>query len=423
MADSDFEQGRRARETANEARINRILGGGMLVALAVQTLVRQIPGMPVRPTLPVMGVVGTLALICGAVMLYLRRRPAYRPGRKHLIGGVHLVGAVALVLTARSLGQPALVLLLPVPLFSLLIALAGLRFSVAHVHATGAAALAAHLGLAATDAPLPITFVAASSGSMLLVATTLAVSRAVQGLLELHGEAVAKERLRRFFAPEVVERVIAAPELTVGAVEREVTVLFADISGFTALSSTLTPDEVVALLNDYFPSMVEVVFRHGGTLEKYIGDALLAVWGAPVPMPDHAERATRAALEMHEVLRGLNARWAAQGKRQLAIHIGLNSGRVAAGNIGTAGYIQYACIGDTTNVASRVCGVAESGEVVISQTTRAGLGERVAVAALAPVQVKGKAEALQLYRVTALGPGAEPSPSTAAVAARHGAFG
>jgi adenylate cyclase len=184
------------------------------------------------------------------------------------------------------------------------------------------------------------------------------------------------------------------------AVESRVTVLFSDISGFTALSSTLMPKQVMGLLNDYFPSMVDIVFRHGGTLEKFIGDAVLAIWGAPFARADDADRAVTAAIEMQRAVGPLNARLAALGHPPIAIHIGLASGPVAAGYVGTERYIQYAVIGDTTNVASRVCSVAGAGEILITESTRALLASsRVHLEALPPVEVKGKIEPLVLYRV------------------------
>jgi adenylate cyclase len=183
-------------------------------------------------------------------------------------------------------------------------------------------------------------------------------------------------------------------------IETEVTVLFSDISGFTALSSTLEPRQVVDLLNDYFPVMAEIVFKYEGTLEKYIGDALMAVWGAPFSHPDDADRAVRAAVEMQRALAELNARWRAQGRPELQIHVGLNTGRVAAGNIGSEQYLQYATIGDATNVASRVCSAAADGEICMNSTTFERWRDRAwPTNPLPPVQVKGKREPLSLHRL------------------------
>ncbi len=210
----------------------------------------------------------------------------------------------------------------------------------------------------------------------------------------LQDEAVRRSNLQRFFPRTVLG---AVDELGMVPRDHQVTVLFSDITGFTSLSSTMEPRDVVALLNRYFPVMAEIVFRHEGTLEKYIGDALMAIWGAPVPHEDDADRAFAAALEMMDALDRRNQEW---GKGEpLSIHIGINSGPVAFGNIGSADYVQYAAIGDATNVAARVCSVAQGGEVVISASTRERLRKPVRVEALPPVKVKGREQSLELFRV------------------------
>jgi class 3 adenylate cyclase len=400
IAPSDFEAGRQARETRSERRIALILGSVLLFAALGQLVVRQFPAAPIRPPLGLIVVGFTLggsSLLLGA---WLRTRPAYAASRKYAIGAFHLAGFTGMAIASRAFGEPVLSLLVPVPTFALVVALAGLRYDARHVVWMGSGGIFLHLALVATGPALRARLPAAALGVLLLAAVTAAVSEAVRNLVALHGESVAKERLGRFFAPEVVARVEAAPELALGAVEREVTVLFSDISGFTRMSSGMTPGEVVRLLNDYFPGMVEIVFRHGGTLEKYIGDALLAIWGAPVAMPDHADRALRAALEMQLAVREMNARWTAEGRPPIDVHIGLNSGRVAAGHIGTERYLQYACIGDTTNVSSRVCSAAEAREVVISASTRAALTtSEFTLEAMPPMPAKGKDEPLEVYRV------------------------
>jgi adenylate cyclase len=213
-------------------------------------------------------------------------------------------------------------------------------------------------------------------------------------------EAVLRNTYLRFFPAPVIKKLQSARGAPLERVETEVTVLFSDISGFTSLSSKLPPTQVMDLLNEYFPVMAEIVFRHEGTLEKYIGDALMAIWGAPFPQPDDADRALRAAVEMQHALARLNARWKTEGKPELQIHVGLNTGRVAAGNIGSEHYLQYATIGDATNVASRICSAASDGEICISDATFHRCHERSwPLVKLPPVQVKGKQEPLTLYRV------------------------
>jgi adenylate cyclase len=213
-------------------------------------------------------------------------------------------------------------------------------------------------------------------------------------------EAVLRNTYLRFFPAPVIKKLQSTRGAPLDRVETEVTVLFSDISGFTSLSSRLNPLQVMDLLNEYFPVMAEIVFRYEGTLEKYIGDALMAIWGAPFPQPDDADRALRAAVEMQHALAKLNARWRTEGKPELQIHVGLNTGRVAAGNIGSEHYLQYATIGDATNVASRICSAASDGEICIAEATFQRCQERSwPLVRLPPVQVKGKQDPLTLYRV------------------------
>ncbi|HYH99686.1 adenylate/guanylate cyclase domain-containing protein [Hyalangium sp.] len=214
-------------------------------------------------------------------------------------------------------------------------------------------------------------------------------------------EAVRRNTYQRFFPPSALKRLEESSSgAALGARETEVTTLFSDICGFTSMSSHMRPIEIVDMLNEYFPGMADIVFEQEGTLEKYIGDALLAIWGAPFSHPDDADRALRAAVRMQQALLPLNEHRRSRGQRELQIHIGLNTGPVAAGNIGSERYLQYATIGDTTNVASRVCGVAVEGEIVITQSTYERLQERTwKMEPLPPASVKGKAEPLRLYRV------------------------
>jgi adenylate cyclase len=211
-------------------------------------------------------------------------------------------------------------------------------------------------------------------------------------------EAVLRNTFLRFFPPATIRRIVEDRAVGLGAIETEVTALFADISGFTDLSASRDPREVVDMLNDYFPVMSEVIFRNQGTLEKYIGDAMMAVWGAPFRQDDDVDRAVRAAVEMQQALERLNASWA--GKWTVRIHVGLNTGRAAAGNIGSERYIQYATIGDAVNVASRISNLAQAGEILLSGATfRRMTPDLVPCERLEPAAVKGKSEAVEVYRV------------------------
>lgn len=212
-------------------------------------------------------------------------------------------------------------------------------------------------------------------------------------------EAVMRAKLERFFPQAVSKKLKEEGNLEI--VDTEVTALFSDISSFVEISAKMEPRQVIEMLNEYFKVMVEeIVFEYEGTLEKYIGDALLAIWGAPYQQTDDAERAVQAAIAMQWAVCRLNEQWIKQRNLQIQIHIGLNTGKVAAGNIGSQKLIQYATIGDTTNVASRICNIAKAGEILISQSTLDKLlHHSLPIEKLSPVLVKGKDQPLQLYRI------------------------
>lgn len=216
---------------------------------------------------------------------------------------------------------------------------------------------------------------------------------------QMEAEAVMRDKLERFF-PRTVSRKLRE-EGNLEIVDTEVTALFADISNFTKMSSQMEPRQIIEMLNEYFQVMVEeIVFPYEGTLEKYIGDALLAVWGAPYRKPNDVDLAVQAAIDMQWAVRRLNQVWIQRKRRPIQIHIGLNTGNVAAGNIGSAKLIQYATIGDTTNVTSRICNLAKPNEILIAQSTLDKLNDRtIPVEKMPPMRVKGKSKPLDLYRV------------------------
>jgi len=198
-----------------------------------------------------------------------------------------------------------------------------------------------------------LSFVAAFAAQAAVAVENTLLSRKIEQ------EAVVRSRFERFFPPSALEAVIQAPaSVGLGGKEMFVTVLFCDIRNYTSLSFTLEPRQVAHMLNRYFPAMVKCVFRWGGTLEKYIGDALMAIWGAPFEMPPDQQvmRAASAALEMQKAVVGMHP---------IEIGIGINSGRAFVGNIGDESYLQYAAIGSTTNLAARLCSCAGAGEVIL----------------------------------------------------------
>ena len=217
----------------------------------------------------------------------------------------------------------------------------------------------------------------------------------------MQSEVIRRTKLERFFPAAVSQKIEEGWDLN-RIIETEVTALFSDISGFTEMTAPMQPRKVLEFLNEYFKVMVEdIVFPFGGTLEKYIADALLAVWGSPYQKDDDAIMAVNAAIAMQWAMKELNEQWTEQGRDlQIQIHIGLNTGMVAAGNIGSENLIQYTNIGDTMNVASRICTAAKAGEVFISESTRTHIAiHNLPLEKLDLIKVKGKEEPLQLYRV------------------------
>jgi adenylate cyclase len=221
-----------------------------------------------------------------------------------------------------------------------------------------------------------------------------------QFALRIQKEMLARENLTRYFAPQVAERISNAPEAArLGGDKRPVAVLFSDIRGFTPLSETMNPDDMASLLSEYFTEMVECVFRNDGTLDKFMGDAVMAQWGAPIASDEDADKAIRAAVEMMRALKKLNAKWRAEGRPQLQHGIGLNYGEAFAGNIGSERRLEFTVIGDIVNTASRLCAAAGAGEILITEEMRRALAAPPRLAECDPIELKGKSQPVPVYRV------------------------
>lgn len=213
-----------------------------------------------------------------------------------------------------------------------------------------------------------------------------------------------KEALRRsfeaYFPPSIVQKVMLQPELvTTGAQKKELTILFSDIKSFTTYSSTMQPDVIHRLLNEYFEAMVEIVFRHGGTVDKFIGDGLMVFFGDPEPQSDHAVRCVRAAIEMQKKCRALKAKWEAAGYFPLKIRIGINTGEVVVGNMGSSKRLSYTVLGADVNLAQRLESNAPVEGIMISHRTYELVNVHVPTRPHPPIHVKGLDRLIEVYEV------------------------
>jgi adenylate cyclase len=217
---------------------------------------------------------------------------------------------------------------------------------------------------------------------------------------KIEKETLTRERFQRLLSPAIAELVVSG-ELAVekGGQARDTTVFFSDIRGFTAMSETRTAQEIVDMLNEYFEQMVEIIFKHEGTLDKFVGDEIMALFGSPVSHPDDAYRAVKVAVEQLQALEEWNRVRVADGEPAIRIGIGINSGSVVAGYLGSSKALEYTVIGDVVNTASRLCSVAQAGQIIISRSTYELVKDYFMTEELSPTQVKGKAQALQVYKV------------------------
>ncbi|MBN2515921.1 MAG: adenylate/guanylate cyclase domain-containing protein [Deltaproteobacteria bacterium] len=213
-------------------------------------------------------------------------------------------------------------------------------------------------------------------------------------------EAATRERFRRLLSPDLAELVVSGQlEVKKGGENREATVMFADVRNFTKMSENTDASEVLKLLNDYFELIVDVVFRHKGTVDKFIGDEIMVIWGAPIAHDNDPVRAVRASLEIQSELAKFNAHRAAEGLREIQFGISINTGNLVAGYIGSTQAMSYSVIGDIVNVAHGICPAAEPGQIIISESTYEYVHNHFDAVKLEPIQVKGKDEAISVYEI------------------------
>jgi adenylate cyclase len=221
---------------------------------------------------------------------------------------------------------------------------------------------------------------------------------------QIRRESLVRSNFERYFAPNVAAAIARQDgAIRLGGERRPITVLFSDIRGFTAIAESMGPDAVAQLLSEYFSEMVEVIFEHGGTLDKFIGDAVMALWGAPISHSDDPDRALEAAVAMQETIEHLNRRWVAAGRPEIGVGIGISHGEVFAGNIGSHRRLEYTVLGDAVNVAARLCAEAGPGEILVSEALLRTVKKPVDYEYLPELGIKGKSQVVQVYRIKRAG--------------------
>ena len=215
-------------------------------------------------------------------------------------------------------------------------------------------------------------------------------------------ETATRERFQRLLSPDLAEMVVSgALNVEKGGTNRVATVMFVDIREFTSMSENIQAAEVLQMLNEYYEMVVDIVFTHEGTVDKYIGDEIMVIWGAPVSHDDDPARAIRAAVDIRRKLINFNRMRVSQGKKEIKIGIGINTGNVVAGYIGSSQTMSYSVVGDPVNTASRLCAAAQPDQIIISEETYEKTKGLFTTEELEPLRAKGKFTPLKVYNVKA----------------------
>jgi class 3 adenylate cyclase/PAS domain-containing protein len=209
-----------------------------------------------------------------------------------------------------------------------------------------------------------------------------------------------KKTFKRYVSKQVVDKLLEDDaKLNLGGEKREVTVLFADIRGFTSMSEKMEPEKVVSTLNSYFSLMIDIVFKNNGTLDKIIGDELMIVFGAPTSSNDDTERAVKTAIEMQDKIKTFNKQRVIENEKPIKVGIGINKGLVVSGNIGSKELMDYTVIGDTVNLGARLCSAAGPDEIITSDSVWFETKKAFNYKKLKPIKVKGKRSEVQVYKI------------------------
>ncbi len=234
-------------------------------------------------------------------------------------------------------------------------------------------------------------------GAMVLVFMVVTLANYIS---EGRAKSFVQGALGRYVSPQVVEQLLRSPEkLSLAGELKVLTIFFSDIRGFTTISEAMTPDQLAQFMNQYLTAMSDIIMEYKGTLDKFIGDAVMAIWGAPLDDEEHATHAVRAAFKMQDQLKVLRQEWATRNLPVLEIGIGINSGQVSVGNFGSKSRFDYTVMGDNVNLASRLesANKVYGTGIIISEFTRKAIGQRFFCRYLDKVRVKGKEEAVSIY--------------------------
>lgn len=393
----------REREVLNErrvavARLALISGAVALDLLAyagwVQTTLTPPSGLTI--------VIDAVFLSFAAAVLLVARRPGYRPVFKYIVVTLDFAMIAIVVTLDPSIARggavgdwSTMVALLFIFCLNLL------RFSIGATAYAAALALALFITFGWLAPPHPNELGAMTAGMVMLLLIGLSLTRSNRAMLE---EATTKQMMERYLPPQLVGRLFSGgASLEPGGEARTVTLLFADIRGFTTIAERLPAEAVVDLLNAALSRLSDAVFAHSGTLDKFTGDGLMAIFGAPVAQLDDAARAVAAGLAMLEAIRDLDAQQPA-GAPRLAIGVGIHTGEAIVGNIGSARRLDYTAIGDAVNLASRVEGLTKElgAPLLLSRATRdaalaAPGADPLHFTAAGEAPVKGRSRPVELF--------------------------
>jgi adenylate cyclase len=407
---SEFEKLRRSHETKNERLINLVRALALLAAFGFNWLTYWGTWAPLRSPKSLIILFASLLVASCGLEVFLRLEVGYHPWRKYLLCLAEIsFAALGFMLVQGTL--PTLYLAFaPTAVYAVLIVLAGLRYSTSAVILAGVLAGVAHVALLTLVSNSDWRGPAMIIHLVITAAVTTGVAYNVASLIRIHQQSFLQEQLKRFLPPELMIAVARDPSILNLKTERRVaTVLFTDIRGFTRISEHLPPEKVVEFLNGFLDEMTQAIMDHGGMLDKYIGDAVLGVFGIVQHVDNHAERALQTAIDMSQRLIRLNDGLQAVGLPMLSIGIGLHTGELLVGSIGSVRRLDYTVIGDTVNLASRIEGLTRSYpvEILLSDETRQAVSQSIPLHEIATVTVKNRAQPVRLW---------SPAPPNAATA-------